>query len=312
MPITLASQAMGTRFELVLDGDDDRRLRPAGEAALAEIDECHRRFNLFDPGSWLSTINRRAAQEAVRLDELTYDLFSMCLDVHRATGGAFDVTVAPLMKAWGLHAGGSQPDEDAIEAAREVVGMQHVRLDHQHKTVRFTRPGVTLDLGGIAKGYAIDQAVEVLREHGITCALLHGGTSSVAAIGAPPAPAPGSSTELGWRVSLKTDQAPADSPPLVVTLKDEAMSVSAPHGRTVESNNKTLGHVLDPRTGRSLPCGTFAAAVGRSACLTDAWATALLVLGDAPSTMPGSARAILPEHQEQPFTTEQPLEATPR
>jgi FAD:protein FMN transferase len=289
MPITLATHAMGTRFELVLAGGDTERLRPAGEAALREIDECHRRYNLFDPGSWLNSINRRAADEAVALDEVTFELLRTCVEVYTASGGAFDVTVAPLMRAWGFHGSDGPAGRDVIDEAKRYVGMDHVLLDRASKSVRFARQGVALDLGGVAKGFAIDQAIGVLRECGVGCALLHGGTSTIAAIGAPPG-------EPGWRVSLRTGGDGASDRPLpVVCLKDETLSVSAPHGRTIESDTMTLGHVLDPRTGKPAACGAYAAAVGASACQTDAWSTALLVLGEAPKAMPDTIRAMLPD-----------------
>ncbi len=288
MPITLATNAMGTRFELVLAGAAPERLRPAGEAALQEIEDCHHRFNLFEPGSWLNNINRRAAEEAIALDNDTFDLLSMCMETHEASNGAFDVTIAPLMLAWGFHSDATA-DEQTILAAQKLVGMQHIQLDASQKTVRFTRPGMTLDLGGIAKGFAIDQAIFVLRDCGVECALLHGGTSTVAAIGTPP-------DEDGWHITLRTStdvQPDQDAPS--VCLKDQALSISAPHGRTIESDGRTLGHVLDPRTGRPAMCGSFAAAIADSACLTDAWSTALLVLSEAPETKPDTIQAILPE-----------------
>lgn len=286
MPVTLATHAMGTRFELVLDGGDPQRLRAAGEAALREIEECHQRFNLFAPGSWLNAINRRAATEPVALDDLTFGLLTMCQQVHHDSGGAFDITVAPLMRAWGFH---GEPDPDAAEQVMPSVGMQHVLLDRDARTVRFAAPGVTLDLGGIAKGFAIDQAIDVLREYGVGCALLHGGTSTVAAIGAPPG-------EDGWRVKLQTSNTDNDiTKAPAVCLNDQSLSVSAPHGRTIETDGETLGHVLDPRTSRPADCGDYAAAIGDSACLTDAWATALLVLGKPPATMPESIEALFPD-----------------
>ncbi len=322
MPLTMALNAMGTRFELVLAGDDEPHLRAAGEAALAEIEQCHQRFNLFAPGSWLNTINRRAAREPVPLDDLTFDLLQTAQFVHRQSQGAFDITIAPLMRAWGFH-GRSAPD-DAIAAARTCVGMHHVHLhpdplspreraevpsvkpstpvpdeparrslpamaadhsEHGSKTVWFDMPYVTLDLGAIAKGFAIDQAIAVLREQAVTCALLHGGTSTVAAIGAPPG-------RDGWHVALRV---PDGREQPTICLRDQAMSVSAPHGRTVERDGRTFGHVLDPRSGRPAACAACAAVIGPSATLADAWSTALLVLGRRPDTMPQSLRHWFPD-----------------
>jgi thiamine biosynthesis lipoprotein len=290
MPVTLATHAMGTRFELVLAGGDPHRLRAVGEMALREIEECHQRFNLFDPCSWLNTISRHAVDEPVALDDLTFELFEACQEVHRESGGAFDITVAPLMHALGLHRPAGPVDHAKILKAQARVGMHQVQLDHDAKTIRFTKPGIELDLGAVAKGFAIDLAIELLREHGITCALLHGGTSTAAAIGSPPG-------EDGWRIKVRggvSDQAREQA--ISVSLKDAALSVSAPHGRTIESAGETIGHVLDPRTGTPACCATFAAAISESACLADAWSTALLVLGKQPATMPRNIQAILPNH----------------
>ncbi|MCC6681334.1 MAG: FAD:protein FMN transferase [Phycisphaeraceae bacterium] len=339
MPLTMALNAMGTRFELVLAGDDEAHLRAAGQAALSEIEQCHRRFNLFTPGSWLNTINRRAAQQHVPLDDLTFDQLQTAQLVHRQSQGAFDITIAPLMRAWGFHGPPEvvpEVDERAIAAARACVGMQHVHLHPDplrprepqltnslspreragvradcscattsthapgnppspcplpppergagSKTVWFDMPGITLDLGAIAKGFAIEQAMAVLRESGITCALLHGGTSTVAAIGAPPG-------QDGWHVALNV---PGGQRP-TICLRDQAMSVSAPHGRSIERDGHRFGHVLDPRSGRPATCAACAAVIGPSATLADAWSTALLVLGHRPDTMPGELREWFPD-----------------
>ncbi len=294
MPVTLATNAMGTRFELVLAGGDPHRLRSVGEEALREITECHRRFNLFDPGSWLNTLNRRADDGPVALDDLTFELLDLCKRVHDDSNGAFDITVAPLMHALGLHRSGGAEAPDEINEAKSRVGMECVHLDNDTKAIRFTRTGVAMDLGAVAKGFAIDLAIELLRDHGVVCALLHGGTSTAAAIGAPPG-------EDGWHVRVRTGVAHLpEQQDITVCLKDSALSVSAPHGRVIESGGKTLGHILDPRTGTSVACGTFSAVVGQSACLTDAWSTALLVLGERPSSMPGNLRAILPDQPAAP------------
>lgn len=299
MPTTLAVNAMGTRFELVLAGDQPHRIRAVGELALREITECHARFNLFDTGSWLNTINRRATREAVALDDLTFDLLNLCQQVHQDSFGAFDVTVAPLMHATGLHRAESPCNQDELDRARSLVGMRHVQLDGDAKTIRFTRPGITLDLGAVAKGFAIDLAMEVLKDHGVTCALLHGGTSTAAAIGSPP-------DQDGWRIRLH-EGGPT------IPLIDNAVSVSAPTGRMIESRGQTIGHVLDPRTGESAMALPYAAAVGPSACLADAWSTALLVLGHRPEVMPPDMHAVLPEQAaNHPTETQPTLEgATP-
>jgi len=261
----LATQAMGTRFELVLVGADETHLRAAGEEALAEIEECDRRLSLFRQDSLLAHLNRSGAMRPVRADADTYALFELCADVHRASDGAFDPTVEPLMQAHGFR--GAPGD---VSAARARVGWDGVELDPEHCSIRMRRAGVALDLGAIGKGHGLDLAARALREAGIESALLHGGTSTVVAIGAPPG-------EEGWRVELA---ASAGAP--CALLRDVALSVSAPHGRTIVREGITLGHVLDPESGEPAEGVALAAAITpieAGAALADAWSTALLVRG---------------------------------
>jgi len=271
LPLRLATYAMGTRFELVLDGADEPRLRAAGEEALFEIEDADRRLSLFRRDSLLSHLARSAAArpgEWVRLDADTYALLELCVAVHRASDGAFDPTVAPLMRALGLHDERSQAPRLDLESSRATVGGDALELDPRGRRARLFRPGAHLDLGAIGKGHALDLAARALREQGIERALLHGGTSSVAALGAPPGAA-------AWRVRLG---AGPDAP--VAALRDSSLSLSSPSGRTVAGERGELvGHVLDPKSGR--PARRFAAVAVVTPCAAqaDAWSTAALVGG---------------------------------
>jgi thiamine biosynthesis lipoprotein len=279
MIVRVATHAMATRFEIALAGDDPHRLRAIGEAGLDEIRIREQRLNLFDRGSFISHINANAASRAIELDEEMFGLLSACAAVHAASGGAFDITVAPLMRRWGFHDSAS-----TAPASGHHIGMHLIDLDERNRTIRFRRPGIALDLGGIGKGHALDAAAEVLREEGVECALLHGGTSTSIAIGAPPGPD-------GWRIEIRTE---GESP--VVSLRDAALSVSAPHGRTIEGDGRTLGHVVDPRTGEPAESLTLAAVIARSARTADAWSTALLASGGRPAGMPDEIASVLARH----------------
>ncbi|UCD76835.1 MAG: FAD:protein FMN transferase [Phycisphaerales bacterium] len=274
MNVRLATEAMGTRFEVVLTGDDPPRLRTVGEAAIEEIEDWHRRLSLFEPGSLLSYLNRHAADRPVKLDDDTFELLVECIEVHAASQGAFDITVAPIMRAWGFHKitgaadSPSSTGEDTPTAA--PVGSEFIQLDVDRRTIRFLKPGMAIDLGGLGKGHALDAAAAVLRENGVECGLLHGGTSTVVALGSPP-------DEDGWRVALKQE-----GPSPVVTLRDAALSVSAPHGRTIHMDGERLGHIIDPNRGSPARGTQLAAVVGPTARQADAWSTALLVLGHRP------------------------------
>ena len=261
--------AMGTRFECVVGGDAGAEafLRAAGEAALAEVLRLHALWSPFEPGSALSRVNARAAGGPVRVDAETFDLLAGAAEISRESGGAFDPTVGPLMRGLGFRGAGS-----ALGGPRPPVGMRHVALDEGAREVRFTLAGIELDVGAIAKGAAIDAAADVLRDAGVRCALLHGGTSSVLGIGAPPG-------REAWRVRLGPG---ADAP--TVLLRDNALAISAPGGRTVERAGGTIGHVVDPRTGEPTARARSAAVVHARAREADAWSTALLVSGELRAT----------------------------
>ena len=268
-----ATHAMATRFELVLEGDSEVVLIAVAEEALEEIRLAEEAWSLFRPGSLLSKVNREAARRPVSLDEATFSLFREALEVSRSSGGAFDPTVAPLMRVHGFHPGA--PGETPRWGAEKVL------LDEASRSVRFTEPGVALDLGGIAKGYALDLAAELLREHGIERALLHGGTSSVIALGAPP-------DQAGWRVAL----GPESEAPVAV-LRDAALAVSAPHGRTVLIEGEPRGHVLDPESGEPARGVRLAAVIALAAGLADALSTALCAGGGREPKLPPDVQTLI-------------------
>ena len=261
----LAIHAMGTRFELLFDG-----AREVGESALAIVDECDARYSLFRSDSLLSRINRDAFERPVKVDDDTFELLAACRELRDATGGAFDVCIEPWMRARGFRGGAHEfPSERGT-----------YELDARARSVRFTSSNTALDLGAIAKGHALDLAAEQLRACGVKSAFLHGGTSSVIAIGAPPG-------ERGWRVALaSTSGAP------IAVLRDAALSVSAPRGRTVLSDGERIGHILDPRDGTPVELTSFAAVVGSSARTAEAWSTALLVLAARSDRPPRIAPAL--------------------
>jgi FAD:protein FMN transferase len=148
--------------------------------------------------------------------------------------------------------------------------MRLVHLNREDFTVRFEHAGVMLDLGAIGKGYAIEKAAELLREAGVTSALLHGGTSTVCAIGNPP------DAEF-WKVAIEDPE--KKQLVAVVRLKNEALSISAVWGKSFEADGKTFGHVIDPRTGQPVSECLLSAVILPSAMETDALSTALLTLG---------------------------------
>ncbi len=285
--VTVARHAMATRFEILLHGENPTALRAAGEQALDEVERLEDQLSLYRPTSEISHVNRYAAERPVRVTPPVFALLAQARRLWEETHGTFDVTVGPLVRCWGFMGGtGQLPDPQALAAARACVGMQWVGLDPLDCTVRFARPGLLLDLGAIGKGYAIDQAALVLQEAGVTSALLHGGTSSSFAIGAPP-------DSPGWRAAIPRPAAHAanalgpsgaatgqDAILATAPLREESLSVSAVWGRSFHADGHTYGHVIDPRTAEPVQRAVLAAIVLPSATEADALSTALLTLGE--------------------------------
>lgn len=292
-PVTLARHAMATRFEIVLHGDNPVRLRAAGEEALDEIERLEARLSLYRSSSEIAHVNARAAREPVRVSPGVFRLLEQAARLSAETQDAFDITIGPLMRCWGFVGGtGRLPDADALAEARACVGMNLMELDAAKFTVRFARSGVMLDLGAIGKGHAVGVAAEVLREAGVRDGLVHGGTSSVFALGHPP-------DAEAWPVAIEapplaeqsysTAQPAPNNPQFsippsllaIVPLRDEALSVSAVWGKSFQSGDRTLGHVIDPRTGEPAERARLAAVIGADSTEADALSTALLTLGPA-------------------------------
>ena len=269
--LTVAAEAMATRFEMAIHGAAEATLRAAAEEALEEIARLESMLSLYQPTSEIAHINDRAASEPVPVSPELLTLLLRCRSLHAETGGAFDIAIAPLMRCWRfMNDTGSVPTEDAIARALACTGMQHVRLDEENCTVSLAKKGVTLDLGSIGKGYALEQAAALLEENEFENFLIHGGTSTVCAHGTQVDGTP-------WRIAVKHPD--EGKPPLqIMDLQNESLSVSGIGGKSFfDGEGNEQGHVIDPRTGRPSQAARVAAVICDSAAESDAWATALLV-----------------------------------
>src|SRR5215510_2390534 len=179
--------SMACEYAIEAYGRDAEALPRILDEALDEVDRIDRLMSHYKPDSPLSRINREADRHPVAVPQELFDFIAEAMRYHRETGGTFDVTVGPLMKAWGFFRGeGRLPSEQDLAAARRHVGAAHVRLDTAARTISFDAPGVELDLGGIAKGYAVDRAARVLERHHVAAALISAGGSTTYGLGAPP------------------------------------------------------------------------------------------------------------------------------
>lgn len=265
--LRLACEAMATRFEVVIEEVDRTTAIAAGEDALEEIRNADARFSRFRADSVISLLNREASGRPVKVDRELFDLLEECVRHWRDSGGAFDPGLGMRMGAVGSGADGGP-----------VAGVAGLKLDPGSLTVRFRTADLQLDLGGIGKGWALDRAVEALRAAGVRSAFLHGGTSSVAAVGAPPG-------RDAWEVAI-ADPRRSGTGVARVRLFDLALSVSAPRGRAGAAPEDRGGPVLDPRTGRPAAAGVaLAAVVHPRGSVAEAWSTALV----AGAPLPGMA-----------------------
>jgi FAD:protein FMN transferase len=165
---------LGTFVEIAAAGADRRHLQEALDAAFAAVAQVHRLMSFHDPRSEVSRLNRDACARAVSVHAWTYQVLQTAIELNQQSSGAFDVTVAPLLQRHGLLPGGTGGADDPAPAAEwtTVAGAIELRA---HGRVRYRRPGIRIDLGGIAKGFAVDRALEVLRRHGLPRGLVNAG-----------------------------------------------------------------------------------------------------------------------------------------
>ena len=234
--------AMGTTFTVVAYGESRVRLETAVDLAFEEVRRINELISNYLPRSEWSQVNREAANRAVRVSPELFDFLKTCLEYSRQSGGAFDITVGPLVRVWGFYKGtGRLPHRAEIRGALARVGYQKLLLDESNQSVRFTRTGVEIDPGGIGKGYAVDRVVEILKERGIRSALISAGGSSIYGLGAPPG-------EAGWPVKIRHPRTPKQSVADLV-LRDLSMSTSGTSEKFFVAGGKIYSHVFDPRTG---------------------------------------------------------------
>lgn len=260
---------MGTVLELRLEGVGAPAGRELLERLFARVAELEQLFTRFHPQSALSRLNLAAGSGPQPVAPDLALLLDRSLVWSRRTQGAFDVTVGPLVELWALAAErGRAPSPAELERARRSVGAGQLHVDLERGTAALAG-GASVDLGGIAKGYALDQLVQMVTEARVSSALLSFGGSSVHALGSAP-------DAEAWQVALR-DARGGIGP--VLGLRDRALSVSGSLGQSREIEGRLYGHVIDPRSGLALSRERVAAVVAVTGTDAEALSKALLVLG---------------------------------
>jgi thiamine biosynthesis lipoprotein len=264
--------SMACVYAIEAYGPDAEGLPRIVNEAFDEVDRIDRLMSHYKADSALSRLNREAAGRPVTVEPELFDFIADAMRYNHDSGGAFDITVGPLMKAWGFFRGeGRVPSDDELAAARRHVGGVHVMLNPIARTIAFDDSGVAIDLGGIAKGYAVDRVAGLLRARNIPAALISAGGSSIYGLGAPPG-------RHGWHVTI---QDPIDPRRIALTvqLKDRALSVAGSSEKWFEAGGTKYSHIMDPRTGRPVQGVLSVAVLARSGTAGDALDNAFFVLG---------------------------------
>jgi thiamine biosynthesis lipoprotein len=271
--LRFSRKAMATLFEVILPCGTPRAVE-AAHAALDEIDRLEDQLTVYRDHSEVSRINQNAALSPVKVEPKLFQLFAQAERFTRDTDGAFDISVGALIKTWGFYRrAGQVPSEEARTGVMSCVGMQQVALDGEKQTISLRRPGVEINLGSIGKGYALDRIVELLRrDWSIASGLVHGGHSSIYAIGSEPGSRP------GWPIALADPVFPRKEI-AVLRLRDRAMGTSAVTFQNLIHEGRKLGHILDPRTGWPAEGILSASVLAPTAAAADALATAFYILG---------------------------------
>ncbi len=267
-----SAQIMGTTF--VVDIYAPPALaRNAADAALDEVRRIDWMLSDYRPDSELSRINANAASHAVQVSPELFALLQRCQKYSAESSGTFDITVGSLMRVWGFYKGsGHMPDPAQIRSARRSVGYRNVVLDPAMRTVRFAVPGLSLDPGGVGKGYAVDRAIEVLKRDHVESAFISGGGSSIYGLGAPP------ENPRGWPVHI---QNPWNTQDLTETiyLKDRSLSTSGAFEKFFWADGHVYSHIMDPRTGYPAT-GTVAVSVAAPMTIdSEVWAKPYFIQG---------------------------------
>ncbi|MBS0261160.1 MAG: FAD:protein FMN transferase [Planctomycetes bacterium] len=273
--LRLSTLAMATEFEAILNPGAGSLLQGAWDA-LDLVNQLEDQMSIYRPHSELSRLNARAADEPVPVEPRLFNLLRRSVELSLATEGAFDPTAGALVALWrNCRRERRLPHDEELDLARSQIGCQHVRFldsvdDLGPPTIGFDRPGISLNLNAMGKGYALDRAAEILAPLGGDW-LLHGGHSSILARGS-------HTGCTGWPVSIRHPLFP-NRQLATLTLLNRAMSTSGSAVQFFRYQGKRYGHIVDPRTGWPTDGMLAVTVLTPDAALAEALSTAFFVLG---------------------------------
>jgi FAD:protein FMN transferase len=279
---------MGSLFEIRIPVGVPSGLDLATRA-LDVIEDLEAQLTVYRDDSEVSRLNAAAHEGPKTVERGLFHLLERALEIGEATAGAYDVTAGALSLAWGFTRGPKRvPEPECLADARARTGRRHLSLDPSNLTATFDRPGVVVNLGSIGKGYAIDRAADLIRkDFWPTSALIHGGHSSLYALGSPPGRFGGR-----WEIAVRNPFDPAH-PLGAFHLRNRGLGTSGAAFQSFESGGRVYGHIIDPRTGEPVSSGPASVTVlAPTAADADALSTAFYLIG------PEAAATYIADHPD--------------
>ena len=288
--------AMGTEFSLAVYAPDRTQADAAAREAFQRIDTLEDIMSDYQADSELMRLCDQPFGKAVPVSADLFDIFQRAQQISKRSSGAFDVTVGPYVRLWRFARKRKVlPSAAELAAAAPTVDYQKLLLDAKHRTAALLVPNMRLDLGGIAKGYAADEALLVLKHHGLSCGLV--AASGDIAVGDPP---PG---QVGWKIGIAVIDTHTNETTRTLLLHNCGISTSGDTEQFIEINGVRYSHILNPATGLGLTNRIQASVIAPDATTTDAAATAVCVLGvsrglNFVDALPGASALILTKDGE--------------
>ena len=259
---------MGTAIKVELWHEDAVQGRALMQSVMDEMQRIDDLMSTYKPDSKLSYINDNAATSPVTVSTELLNLIIRSLDYSVLTAGAFDITYASAGQYYDYRSG-KKPGNKQLERVLPTINYRHVKIDRQHSTIEFMRPGVRIDLGGIAKGYAVDNSMEILQHAGVKNAIVSaGGDTRVI----------GKRWDRPWNVGIRNPR-DKDSIVSMIPLENAAISTSGDYERFFEEDGIRYHHILNPGTGKSVHEVHSSSIIASEATATDALSTSVFVLG---------------------------------
>ncbi len=265
-------QAMGTVITVFLYTDDEAKAAKAAEAVFTEMKRIDGVMTTWTPDSEVSQVNANAGVKPVAVSEETFAVIARAQDVSKRSKGVFDITVGAFKGLWKFDQDmdGTLPEPAEVKKRLALIGYQSVVLDPKKKTVFLKKKGMSITLGGIAKGYAVDKCVKLLHDQGFVNFMVQAGGDMYVA---------GKKGEQPWVVGIRDPRGAKESMFATAPVEDHSFSTSGDYERGFVKDGKRYHHILDPRTGQPAMASRSVTVRAKDAFTADAWSKVLFILG---------------------------------